>query len=82
MHLQMASALADERQRELARRVSQRQAVRVARQSLRHDPRRPAGARTWRIPHYRVSWSRTTLPGVGAGGRRGRSWVIVISATR
>jgi hypothetical protein len=33
------------------------------------------------FPRYRVSWSRTTLPSA-AGGRRGRSWIIVISATR
>jgi hypothetical protein len=35
------------------------------------------------LPHYRVSWSRTALSTAPAdGARRGRSWVIVISATR
>ena len=35
------------------------------------------------LPHYRVSWSRTALSTAAAdGARRGRSWVIVISATR
>ena len=33
------------------------------------------------VPRYRVNWSRTTLATV-AGRRRGRSYVIVISATR
>jgi hypothetical protein len=35
------------------------------------------------LPRYRVSWSRTALSTAAAdGSRRGRSWVIVISATR
>ena len=35
------------------------------------------------LPHYRVSWSRTALSTAAAdGASRGRSWVIVISATR
>jgi hypothetical protein len=35
------------------------------------------------LPRYRVSWSRTALSTAAAdGARRGRSWVIVISATR
>ena len=35
------------------------------------------------LPRYRVSWSRTALSAAAAdGARRGRSWVIVISATR
>jgi hypothetical protein len=33
------------------------------------------------IPRFRVSWTRTTLAAV-AGRQRGRSVVIVISATR
>jgi hypothetical protein len=33
------------------------------------------------IPRFRVSWTRMTLAAV-AGNRRGRSVVIVISATR
>jgi hypothetical protein len=35
------------------------------------------------LPRYRVTWSRTALSTAAAdGARRGRSWVIVISATR
>jgi len=35
------------------------------------------------LPRYRVTWSRTALSAAAAdGARRGRSWVIVISATR
>jgi len=35
------------------------------------------------LPRYRVSWSRTALSTPTADcARRGRSWVIVISATR
>lgn len=35
------------------------------------------------LPRYRVSWSRTALSASAPdGGERGRSWVIVISATR
>ena len=35
------------------------------------------------LPRYRVSWSRTALSTAAADGAgRGRSWVIVISATR
>jgi hypothetical protein len=73
----MASALAGERQRELAR---QRRAARGARE---YDGN-ITGSRTpgRRVPRYRVSWSRTSLPAIGAAGRRERSWVIVISATR
>jgi hypothetical protein len=41
--------------------------------------RRPA--RSPRLPRLRLSWSHTTLGGA-AGGSRGGSVVIVISATR
>ena len=35
------------------------------------------------LPRYRVSWSRTALSASAPdGAERGRSWVIVISATR
>ncbi len=35
------------------------------------------------LPRYRVTWSRTALSTAAADGAgRGRSWVIVISATR
>jgi len=83
MHLEMARALAEEHQREIARRADQARAARVARgadESVSdvHD----SGATGWRLPRYRVRWSHTTLPAIGTAGRRERSWVIVISATR
>jgi hypothetical protein len=46
--------------------------------------RRPADERKphWHVPHWRVTWSRATIAAAGASGRPGRSWVIIISATR
>jgi len=80
MNLELASALIQERQRELGRKASQQRTVYGAPEPLSNVPgrRRPA----WRIPRYRVSWSRTTLSRIGAAGRRERSWVIVISASK
>jgi hypothetical protein len=83
MHHEMASALAEERRRDLTRQATQWRAASVAAEAgvpVSHvrDTRVPG----WRIPRYRVHWSRTTLPAIGAAGRRERSWVIVISATR
>ena len=75
MHPEIASALAEQHQHDLIRQAHQRHAVRVARASRRHAP-------SWRVPRYRVHWSRTTLSAAGAAGRGERSWVIVISATR
>jgi hypothetical protein len=79
MHPEMAGVLAEQHQHELIRHAESRHVA----ASLR-GPRRPA--RRWRAPRYRVYWSRTTLsPGdaaAGASGRRERSWVIVISASR
>jgi len=80
MNLEMASALIRERQRELGRKASQQRAVYGAREPLGNGPGRRTPA--WRIPRYRVSWSRTTLSRIGAAGRRERSWVIVISASK
>jgi hypothetical protein len=42
---------------------------------------RPRRAPSVPLPSLRISWSRTTLA-AAAGRRRGRSLVIVISATR
>jgi hypothetical protein len=80
MQLEMLSALAEERQRELTRQVLRREAARGADEWRV----RVRDTRAWgrRLPRYRVRWSRTTVPGIGAAGRRERSWVIVISATR
>ena len=77
LHPEMASALASEHRRDMMTRAG-RASRRRAAASLR-GPRR-AAPRAY-LPRYRVSWSRTTLSPAGAGGR-GRSWVIVISATR
>jgi hypothetical protein len=83
MQLEMASALAEEHQREMARRATRLRAAHAARGADEsftdvHE----TGAAGWRLPRYRVRWSRTTLPAIGTAGRRERSWVIVISATR
>ena len=40
-----------------------------------------ARARRRRVPRFRLSWTGTTLA-AAAGNRRGKSLVIVISATR
>lgn len=79
MHPEIATALADERQREMARRASRQHAVHASEYTCDDSDSRTPGRR---IPRYRVSWSRMTLPAIGAGGRRERSWVIVISATK
>lgn len=46
--------------------------------------RTSAGSRGLRrlVPRWRVTWSRATLAAAGGSGRPGRSWVIIISATR
>jgi hypothetical protein len=71
MHPELLSRLALERPREIAASLPP---ARPARPAARHHARRPA------LP-FRVTWSRTTLA-APAGRRRGRSVVIVISATR
>lgn len=83
MNLEMASALIQERQRELARKADRQRALYGDGAPLRRSHgRRTPGTAGWRIPRYRVSWSRTSLSRIGAAGRRERSWVIVISASR
>jgi hypothetical protein len=73
MHPELLSSLAAEHRRDLAADLrDDRTATTAAR---RHRTRRTL------LPSYRVSWSRTTLASA-AGRRRGRSVVIVISATR
>ena len=77
MHPELISALAAERRRDLI--ADARNARRPARQrAARRAPRLTAPRLT--VPRLRVTWSRTTL--AAAGPRRGRSYVIVISATR
>ena len=75
MHPQLTSALADQHRRELVSEAGRRRLA----AGLRGPRRHAAG---WRVPRYRLSWSRTSLSPAGVAGRRERSWVIVISATR
>lgn len=78
MHPEMVAALAAEHRHDLTSRslaADQRHAAAGPRGPRRFAP----GAF---FPHYRLSWSRTTLSPAAGGGRRGRSWVIIISATR
>jgi hypothetical protein len=90
LHPVMASALASEHRRDMIARAGQAavgaEAGRAGRASRRRAAASPRGPRRAAprayLPRYRVSWSRTTLSAAGAGGHRGRSWVIVISATR
>lgn len=94
MHPDMASALASQHRHEMTAKAGHHAHATHASHtagacqpaaSLR-GPRR--GARRAYLsgallPRYRVSWSRTALSASAPGGaERGRSWVIVISATR
>jgi hypothetical protein len=72
MHPELLSAVAAEYRRDLHSAATARRAPRAG------AARR---ARPVSLPRYRLSWTRTTLAAV-AGNRRGRSLVIVISATR
>jgi hypothetical protein len=78
MHPELIAALAAERRRDLTA-------------STVGDPARPSRSRHRRtlLPHYRLTWTHTSLGNAATGsaataaaGRRERSWVIVISATR
>lgn len=88
MHPEMARMLADQHRRELTERAELARRARLTAPAGLTGRRRATasapGRRVlgWRVPRYRVSWSRTTLSPAGSAGRRGRSWVIVISATR
>jgi hypothetical protein len=91
MHPDMASALASQHRHEMtvkaghharAAHASETAGARPAAASPR-GPRRGAHLPGALLPRYRVSWSRTALSTAAAdGARQGRSWVIVISATR
>jgi hypothetical protein len=72
LHPLMASALASEHRRDMITLAS--------RDGSRRETASPRGPRRT-APRYRVSWSGTTLSPAGADGH-GRSWIIVISATR
>jgi hypothetical protein len=75
MHPEIARTLARQHSDEVTRHAERQRAVTAARERRHH-------ARRWRVPRYRVHWSRTTLSAAGLPGRHERSWVIVISATR
>jgi len=73
MHPVLLSSLAAERRRDLAAGLRDHRVPRAVADG-------PGPARRW-LPSFRVSWSRTSLS-AATGRHRGRSWVIVISATR
>jgi len=72
MHQELLSAVVAERRRDLHSAMT-----------ARRVPSAGAGtpARPRRLPRFRLSWTGTTLA-AAAGNRRGKSLVIVISATR
>jgi hypothetical protein len=70
MHPDMAGSLARDHHHDLVERA--------------HRARTLAGAhgRRRHVPRMHVSWTRAALAAAGTSGRPGRSWVIIISATR
>jgi hypothetical protein len=72
MNPALLSSLATEHRRELDSAATARRAP-SAGAATRARPRR--------LPRFRLSWTGTTLA-AAAGNRRGKSLVIVISATR
>ena len=94
MHPDMASALASQHRHEMTTKASHHTQATQANETAGEcqpaaSPRGPRrGARRAYLsrvllPRYRVSWSRTALSASAPdGAERGRSWVIVISATR
>ena len=76
MHPQLLSALAAEHRRDLAGAMTARRAPRA-----RAAGRARAATRRAFLPRFRVSWTSARLA-AAAGGQRGGSVVIVISATR
>jgi hypothetical protein len=92
MHAELLSSLAAERHRDLLSAANRRRvpppdapaetALALAPvPSRRSPPRRVLRAPARLRPGLRISWSRTSLAAATSHGR-GRSWVIVISATR
>jgi len=94
MHPDLASALASQHRHEMTAKAGHHAEATHASETAgacqpAASPRGPRrGARRAYLsgallPRYRVSWSRTALSGSAPDGAgRGRSWVIVISATR
>jgi hypothetical protein len=78
MNPEMTWMLAAQRHDELVTRGARHAAV--ARAAAQAGAIRRARRRPW---HWQVNWSRTTLaPARDGAGQAGRSWVIIISATR
>jgi hypothetical protein len=78
MHPELIAALATEHRRDLTAHATAHAIP---------QPRRPHAR--LRLPHYRLTWTHTSLGAAATGsaspvaaGRRESSWVIVISATR
>jgi len=71
MHPELTAALAAEHRRDLTA------------DAVAHTVPRPRRPRTL-LPHYKLTWTHTSIgsAATAAAGRRERSWVIVISATR
>jgi hypothetical protein len=94
MHPDMASALASQHRHEMTAKAGHHaQATQASETAVACQPAAsPRGPRRGArrsylsgalLPRYRVSWSRTALSASAPdGAERGRSWVIVISATR
>jgi hypothetical protein len=78
MNPQLALSLAAERRRDMTAQFNAHRRVAPSSSEHRSAARRRAPRLT--VPRLRVTWSRTTL--AAAGRHRGRSYVIVISATR
>ncbi len=77
MNPQLTAQLAAEHRRDLSASAVSHQAAK----QFHDNPRAGRGRRRALLPRYRFTWTRTTLAAV-AGGRPGRSVVIVFSATR
>ena len=81
MHPELLWSLAAERRRDLDAALNSGRIPRT-RTPLTHTGGHPHPARhLLSLPSFRVSWTHATLVGA-AGGRRGGSVMIVISATR
>jgi hypothetical protein len=82
MHPQLLLSLAAEHRRDMTADLNAHRPVADRPVSRRAVPDRDGRRRAPRltVPRLSVTWSRTTL--AAAGPRRGRSYVIVISATR
>ena len=71
MHPDMSRNLARDHHDELMERARRARALDGTR-----------GERRRHVPRMHVSWTRAALAAAGTSGRPGRSWVIIISATR